>query len=370
MTKTPRSVKREAHGGVRVEFRRSLLHSILHDLTFISLAEDYEGFDQWVYSARASMARDLLDQIELLATPFANVLTFRALYETPQIIDSMPGVIRWLSEIPDDVVFESNAHSLRKYGKYVDQDLDWLNEAELKPRPELSHLLDELAEKGHLPQRDTGCLIQMLTQPEELRAELVFLFTRLWDRHLESEYRLCEPIERRSVQYFEGQHIVGTPEQIFTEISGRDYPEEHVPPTAEVHHMVFVPSCHCGPYVSVATLPGDPSTLVVTYNCRPSSSSDPRSVLPIEEVFPPLKGLADETRLEILSILAGREFYAQQIVDRMEISQSAVSRHLRLLVACEILQERRHEGMKFYTLNDATLASLIQHLDTLRPNQE
>ena len=191
------------------------------------------------------------------------------------------------------------------------------------------------------PERDADRVMRLLGQPEELKAEIVYILTRFWDRHLKPEYERCRLLEERSIRYYAEHPPVGSARTLFTEVTGREYPSVHLPPVERTTHLVFLPTCHGGPYVSAVDVHGDGRTLVVTYNCRPTAGGDRRVGIPIGEVFPPLKGLADETRLEILSILTEGEFYAQQIVDRLEISQSAVSRHLRLMVACGILRERR-----------------------------
>ena len=86
----------------------------------------------------------------------------------------------------------------------------------------------------------------------------------------------------------------------------------------------------------------------------------------IQDLFPPLKALADETRLQILSILNGRELYAQEIVDRLDISQSAVSRHLQLMVSGGVLNARKEDSMKYFSVNEEMLSALAGRLKRFR----
>jgi DNA-binding transcriptional ArsR family regulator len=65
-----------------------------------------------------------------------------------------------------------------------------------------------------------------------------------------------------------------------------------------------------------------------------------------------LSALADDTRLRILELVASAgEQRAQDITARLELSQSASSRHLRQLSATGYLTERRCEGAKCYRLS-------------------
>jgi DNA-binding transcriptional ArsR family regulator len=49
----------------------------------------------------------------------------------------------------------------------------------------------------------------------------------------------------------------------------------------------------------------------------------------------------------------------------LEISQPAVSRHLNLMAAADVLQTRRKGNAKYYTVNSETLLRLADALRTL-----
>ena len=358
-------------GSIVVEFKRSLLQSLVLDLSFVSLAEDYEGFDQWVYSTRAAMANDLRQDIDrLLISTFGNKLLLHLAHTAPDSIDNVPGIIRWLGTIDAEWIHDCNVSTLRKLATYAKSNIPEISRDLLDDEVKLRRVLENLQKASIIPDFDLGPLVAALRNAEEMKAQIVYVLTRFWDRHAESEYARCAPLETRSVEHFQRSTFSGTAKAIFADVTGRDYPLEHVPETNQTNRMIFVPSCHCGPYVSVLDLEKDGSTLVISYNCRPTAGIEHQTGLPIEEVFPPLKALSDESRLQILSIVSSQELYAQQIVDRMNLSQSAVSRHLRLMVACGVLRERKHEGMKFYTVNDEILGGLIRHLESLRSTSE
>jgi DNA-binding transcriptional ArsR family regulator len=205
-----------------------------------------------------------------------------------------------------------------------------------------------------------------LKDPDEFKAAVTYALSRFWDRYVKDEYSHCQSMQEQSVNHYKQTPPSGTAEEIFLEVCGRAYPKSHGPSLEQVQKIWFIPSCHCGPYVSITDAEGDGTLLVIVYNCRPSAESPRLSTLPVDDMVRPLKALADETRLEILALLLDRELYAQQIVQQLQISQSAVSRHLRLMVACDVLNVRKQEGMKFYSINEGTLGSLIQQLESLR----
>jgi DNA-binding transcriptional ArsR family regulator len=62
--------------------------------------------------------------------------------------------------------------------------------------------------------------------------------------------------------------------------------------------------------------------------------------------------LADPTRLSILETIKARECAVGEIVERMDIEQSGVSRHLRILTEAGIVQVRPDGQKRLYSLRE------------------
>jgi len=60
--------------------------------------------------------------------------------------------------------------------------------------------------------------------------------------------------------------------------------------------------------------------------------------------------LADPTRRQIVEALRGGEFPVNDIVDRLHIHQSGVSRHLRILQEAGFVRVRPDGAQRFYSL--------------------
>ena len=352
---------------VSVSFRSDLALSIVVDLSFVALAPEHEGFDQWVYSTSAALSADLRDDIHILYKPLGNKLLLDELIRAGESIEEIPAFVRFIGGLSPEAVRASNQYCLEALGEAA--GLIPASEDLLDDPSALRSRLDALADRDLIRPTRLDELARLLAHPEELKAMLIHLVTRFWDRHVRSDRPACAALEKRSIANLSARSFTGSPSEIIAEISGRPIPDAHRGIIESARRLVFVPSCHTGPYVSVDPLGDEAEKMVVIYNCRPTSGTDDETTLPIGELFPPLKALADETRLQILSILNGKELYAQQIVDRMDVSQSAVSRHLRLLVAAGVLHERRHEGMKFYRINEETIAATLAHLRLLRETE-
>ena len=62
------------------------------------------------------------------------------------------------------------------------------------------------------------------------------------------------------------------------------------------------------------------------------------------------QALADPTRLALVEALRGGEQAVNDLVDRVDIHQSGVSRHLRILSEAGLVQVRPEGAQRFYSL--------------------
>ncbi len=72
-----------------------------------------------------------------------------------------------------------------------------------------------------------------------------------------------------------------------------------------------------------------------------------------------LKGLANESRLMIVCVLAEGEMSVGQLNQRIKLSQSALSQHLAVLREQGMVQTRRESQTIFYSLSNTTAVEII-----------
>jgi DNA-binding transcriptional ArsR family regulator len=68
--------------------------------------------------------------------------------------------------------------------------------------------------------------------------------------------------------------------------------------------------------------------------------------------------LADPTRRRIIELLAGRELAAGDIARRFDMTAPAVSQHLKILRAAELIRVRGDAQRRIYALEPRGLADL------------
>jgi ArsR family transcriptional regulator len=74
-----------------------------------------------------------------------------------------------------------------------------------------------------------------------------------------------------------------------------------------------------------------------------------------------LKGFADETRLRLLCLLRDREVCVHELVDALDMSQSAISHQLRVLRDARLVTHRREGRHVYYRLADAHVREMLEN---------
>ena len=72
------------------------------------------------------------------------------------------------------------------------------------------------------------------------------------------------------------------------------------------------------------------------------------------------KVLGDATRLRILDALSGGELRVQEIADRLNMTQSAISHQLHTLRDHRVLKARRDGRWIYYSIDDAHVKELYE----------
>jgi len=90
-----------------------------------------------------------------------------------------------------------------------------------------------------------------------------------------------------------------------------------------------------------------------------------KTALELAEIF---KALGDETRLTIVQLLIGRELCVCDILDSFDMSQPAISHHLKILRQAGVVRDKREGKWIYYSLNPASLDMLSCVLCSLQRN--
>jgi DNA-binding transcriptional ArsR family regulator len=206
-------------------------------------------------------------------------------------------------------------------------------------------------------------LHDLYRNPLALRELIVSHLRDMWDAYLAADWAQHAPMLQEAVDAFRQLEYRGqTAVEAIRAVTGRNL-SVWESDLARTERLVFVPSAHIGPYVRLFIL-DDAPTAYVTFGARlPEGTRVASPALSRSELLVRLSALADDTRLQILELLThGEELCAQDIMTKLNLSQSSASRHLRQLTATGYLLERRREVAKCYSLNPARVDDTLTAL--------
>jgi DNA-binding transcriptional ArsR family regulator len=128
--------------------------------------------------------------------------------------------------------------------------------------------------------------------------------------------------------------------------------------------ILFVPSAYLWPHTGLVNDP--PRRLSVLYAAPSAAFDSPPDVT--DGMAPLLRALADPTRLKALKLIAERPRSNQELSQLIAISESAMSKHLRLLADTGVLETRRDGYYQLYSLDRRRIeplsAMLLEFLES------
>lgn len=182
-----------------------------------------------------------------------------------------------------------------------------------------------------------------------------------WKNHLEAEWKRVQPMLEQSSKAFNKLDLNNkTRLEIIEFVTGKEINESKWGGEfLNAKELIFIPNAHFGPYIR-PTRVGD--NLYIHFGAHLPEGSDVRvPELDRAEIVSRISALADDTRLQILQMIAERgEMRSQEIMEEINLSQPSVSRYLSQLTAAGYLQERRANGAKAYILNEDRIEKTLK----------
>ena len=352
-----------------VGFRYALPDVVVTSLLVLGCSTRREGLDPWVRSTYAELSPDLRADLQQVFFPFGGPLILSRLAAESPTLNSFGEFVGWLASLDPETVV-TFVHDIllwsgREFAEELDPDgtLDVHNDAAVGERlllinrtrcPEIELRNERLSE-----------LLRLIRDPFELKSRLIYLAIQFWEGHFKSEYADGARRIELNIYYHHGRVYEEDFAAFYHHVTSQHLKPEDVEHYPSPERIFFIPSCYCGAAVILVPFDSRSRQFALLYNCRvPGQAGGAR--IAIRDLYAPLRALADETRLEILTLLDGRERFGQEIADSLDVGQSTVSRHLQLLVRSGVVLERKGGGMKFYRINADALSRLSRLLSTYR----
>lgn len=339
-----------------VDVRLDPVQTFINSMILVIRSEDLSGLNPWIYETAAALTKKQMAQhnLVIIGLNYA-VIPSRFWKDTPSYLAYM--------ESCDPVNLRDRL--LDFYIRYEPCDM-----AEGVPETDKESLLadvdfflDYLEKKftAEYIERDVESkAFELLNDPPEMQRQIVSHLKFMWEEYYQGEWKRMMPMLEDAVMAFEQADFNNmSREEIAKYIIGTDVNVDFWENIGENQRMFFVPSAHNGPYLGKFHYKNSHG---VIFGARlPEDTKVHAPDLSRNEITIRLSALADDLRLNILKVIAEEgEMKSQEIMDKLDLSQSAASRQLKQLSATGYLTERRCSGAKCYSLNEERVQ------DTLR----
>lgn len=222
---------------------------------------------------------------------------------------------------------------------------------------------------------DSADALNLMVHPETLKLRTIRLISDIWNSFYREEYQGREEILRDAELAARSAANKGFG-MAFAELTGNRLPATLAAALNAASSVTFIPSGHLGDFVSYISYPPE---LVIFFSAQHTTGDTIRHVKGAEigEILPDefvatgqpmatadlmesLRALSDGNRMRIIDLLSTGELYAQEIVGRLGIAQSAVSRHLSQLERAGIVRVEPRRGLKYYVLDRHHMRSVAE----------
>ncbi len=344
----------------KVQFVLSPSLDLMNSMYFTALAGDTEGVEGWPQQVRKEMTPDLLEGLDFLYNyPAGNpgILGTLAdsLFTHPELWPDIASLAPYVRGLPagetgiQGIIYETTFHYLEEPERAPYEGLP--------PRAALERRLRSLDD------RDADAIMALYDRPEELRERLARLIERFYDEHYRHELPRRWPALERSVAAHRGE-TGADPVELSRRLTGRSRACLEDVCAGGYKKLIFAPSVDMGPYTSCSVTDGIHGEF---YPCEVEFITGDTDAAETQRLARVYKALSDEQRLRILRLLREREMYAQEIVERTGLHQSVVSRHLTFMRVVGLLNVRRENNMKFFSINNDMREPLSRTLDLFLP---
>lgn len=354
------------------------------------------GLDPWLIQLRRSLPPQIRAELDLLHGFSGRMLYYmeepimRFDPLQPERLDAtFEELIEFLESLPAEEYLEMVAHSAGR----VHQDIG----LPPMPRPDADDI--EGWRTYLTPGQTTADLdevLSLISDPETLKRRTIGLMEGVWEHGYGDEFKSRIETLTQAARLASGTEGRGAA-LAFSELTGNRMPSTLAAWLPDVERVTFCPSLHVGSLISYIFFPPD---LVIFFNAgdylERNSIDEPArhingshghtgangriieapapestvSPLAQEQLLEALRALGDQNRLHILELLSEGELYAQEIVGRLGIAQSAVSRHLSLLERAGLVNVRPRGGMKYYAVDATQLKAVSASLCRLGQSPE
>jgi DNA-binding transcriptional ArsR family regulator len=354
---------------LRIETAVSLPLDLVSVLSLLYRAVPGSGLDPWLIDARTRLPDSVRSDLDLLHGfsgrllyyPEEPVMRFEPLRRDRHAA-SFDDLIAFMRALPDTDFREMVEHALQRV--HADREMRWKAPAD-----------EEAWRRALLPALTTANLdevMALVADPAVLKRRTIAMYEGVWDAVYRDARATEAPLLREAASRGEVFADRGFADA-YAALTGQRVPEVLDRPPPTFTRVAFCPSAHLGEFVSYIAYEPD----LVVFFAAPQligrsrerdaatdsvGTTDAAPTTAEPDLLEAARALADPTRLRMLDLLLEDELYAQEIVGRLGVAQSAVSRHLAQLERAGIVTVDLRRGAKYYAVDPDRLEAIAAAL--------
>jgi DNA-binding transcriptional ArsR family regulator len=328
-------------------------------LFLVAHAEDEPGIHEWVTKTRLQMSNEERFRHKLVTIGFH----YSVLPQVPHVTFET-----YLDNLEASPPSELRERLLKAYAetclteeakKNIGQPVNW-EEVLSSAKNYVEFLRSRFGDEATDEEVETRAYDYVI-DPVALKQLVTGHIRWFWKNYLQTEWTRVRPMLEESAKAFNQIDFSDmTRTEMIEYVTGKEITEtKWGGQLLQAKELIFIPNAHFGPYIRAAKI-GD--NFYIYFGAHLPEGSDIRvPELDRAEIVSRISALADDTRLQILQLIAEKgEMRSQEIMEVINLSQPSVSRYLSQLTAAGFLQERRANGAKAYILNEDRIEKTLK----------
>lgn len=331
-----------------VEIRLDPAQVFINSMMLLVENEELSGLNPWVYETAAALSEEKMQEHKLVIVGLYYAVLPNRLWKTiPAYLDHLGKInpVELRNQVLD---FYLNIKNCPEAENHIEADVEsLLANADFF----LKYITNKFGEDRVMVETELAAF-ELLNDPPRMQERITAHLKWMWEEFYQEEWERIQPMLEDTVLAFEKTDFSQMEkEEAARYITGQDFKPDYWEKLSEgLEQFIFVPSAHTGPYLGGFH---QKNAHGIIFGARlPQDTEIHAPDLSRNEITIRLSALADDIRLNILkNISEAGEMRSQEIIEHLELSQSAASRHLKQLSATGYLVERRCSGAKCYSLN-------------------
>lgn len=331
-----------------VEIRLDPAQTFINSMMLLVRGEELSGMNPWVYETAAKLSeKEMQDHEQVIIGLYYAVMPKRLWKDVPSYLDHLgrTNPVEMRNQVLDFYLNFNNCPEAENNIEATHESL--LADGDFF----VDYLISKFGEELVIPEVEIAAY-ELLNDPDGMQEKITSHLKWMWEEHYQAEWDRVQPMLADAVLAFEETDFnLMDKDEAAKYITGMEVsPDFWEKSNQDASQLIFVPSAHNGPYLGSFHYKNAQG---VIFGARlPKDTELHAPDLSRNEITIRLSALADDIRLNILKTIAEEgEMRSQEIIEHLDLSQSAASRHLKQLSATGYLIERRCSGAKCYSLN-------------------